>query len=145
MWPRRYWRLDLARVLALDYGTRRIGLAISDPLQLIAQPLDTWDASDARFDDRLADLAREWDVELIVVGLPLSLGGGEGTSAEGARRLAARARAATNLEVVMIDERYTSAIAEQSLLEADASRASRKEARDRVAAAVLLQGYLDGV
>lgn len=143
MWPRRYWRLDLARVLALDYGTRRIGLAISDPLQLIAQALDTWDASDARFDDRLADLAREWDVELIVVGLPLSLGGGEGTSAEGARRLAARARAATNLEVVMIDERYTSAIAEQSLLEADASRASRKEARDRVAAAVLLQGYLD--
>ncbi|MFQ5967199.1 MAG: Holliday junction resolvase RuvX [Acidimicrobiia bacterium] len=132
-------------MLALDYGTRRIGLAISDPLQLIAQPLDTWDASDARFDDRLADLAREWDVELIVVGLPLSLGGGEGTSAEGARRLAARARAATNLEVVMIDERYTSAIAEQSLLEADASRASRKEARDRVAAAVLLQGYLDGV
>ena len=130
-------------MLALDYGTRRVGLAISDPLQLIAQPLDTWDASDSRLDEKLVELTKEWEVELIVVGLPLSLQGSEGASAEGARALAERARKATNLEVVMWDERFTSSIAEQSLLEADMSRTDRRETRDRVAAAVLLQGYLD--
>ncbi len=85
----------------------------------------------------------EQEVELVVVGLPLSLSGEEGPAATSARRFASRLAQEVDVEVLMVDERYTTSIAEQTLLEADADRATRREARDRVAAAVLLQGYLE--
>jgi putative Holliday junction resolvase len=134
----------VTRILGLDYGTRRIGVAVSDPLGLTAGPLDVIDATVPDLDDRLRNLAEDLGVELIVVGLPIGLDGREGPAAGSARRFAERVAAATGLPVEVYDERFSTVTAERVLLEAGMRRERRKEARDRVAAAVFLQAYLDG-
>ena len=134
----------MTRILGLDYGTRRIGVAVSDPLGLTAGPLEVLDATAADFDERLRNLAEGLGVELIVVGLPVGLDGREGQAAGDARRFAERVAAATGLPVEMYDERFSTVTAERALLESGMRRERRKEARDRVAAAVFLQAYLDG-
>jgi putative Holliday junction resolvase len=132
------------RILGLDYGTRRIGVAVSDPLGLTAGPLEVLDATAADLDDRLRNLAGGLGVELIVIGLPVGLDGREGQAAGDARRFAERVAEATGLPVELYDERFSTVTAERALLEAGMRRERRKEARDRVAAAVFLQAYLDG-
>jgi putative Holliday junction resolvase len=134
----------VTRILGLDYGTRRIGVAVSDPLGLTAGPLDVIDATVPDLDDRLRNLAEDLGVELIVVGLPIGLDGREGPAAGSARRFAERVAAATGLPVEVYDERFSTVTAERVLLEAGMRRERRREARDRVAAAVFLQAYLDG-
>jgi putative Holliday junction resolvase len=134
----------VTRILGLDYGTRRIGVAVSDPLGLTAGPLEVLDATAADFDERLRNLAEGLGVELIVVGLPVGLDGREGQAAGDARRFAERVAAATGLPVEMYDERFSTVTAERALLESGMRRERRREARDRVAAAVFLQAYLDG-
>lgn len=134
----------MTRILGLDYGTRRIGVAVSDPLGLTAGPLEVLDATAADFDERLRNLAEGLGVELIVVGLPVGLDGREGQAAGDARRFAERVAAATGLPVEMYDERFSTVTAERALLESGMRRERRREARDRVAAAVFLQAYLDG-
>lgn len=134
----------LGRVLGVDVGERRIGLALSDPLGWTAQPLTTLvRAGEAETLEALKSLCLRLDVERIVVGLPRTLRGELGPQA---RRVEAFARAlagATGLPVVFEDERLTTVEAERAMLEADLSRRRRRQAVDRTAAALILQSYLE--
>jgi putative holliday junction resolvase len=129
-------------VVAIDFGRKRIGLAITDGQG--AYPLGIMERRSLKYDleairSRLAERA----VSLIVVGLPLNMDGTEGPTARAARAFAEHLGAATGLLVEMFDERLTSFEAEERLREASASRASRKAARDAVAATVILEGWLE--
>ncbi len=129
-------------VVGIDFGRKRIGLAITDGQD--AYPLGILERRSLKYDleairSRLAERA----VTLLVVGLPLNLDGTEGPSARAARAFAGYLGSATGLPVEMFDERLTSFEAEERLREASASRASRKAARDAVAAAVILEGWLE--
>jgi len=130
--------------VGLDPGSVRIGVAVSDELHLTAQPHGTLDAAAPDLDDRLRSLAAEVDAERFVVGLPVSLDGSEGPAAVGARALAERVGGATGLPVDLHDERFSTVTAERVLVSAGMRRKRRRDARDRVAAAVFLQSYLDG-
>jgi putative pre-16S rRNA nuclease len=131
------------RVLAIDYGRRRIGLALSDELGLTAQPLTTLVRTNRPTDlGRLRDLCREQGVAQVVVGCPLNLDGQAGPMAEEATRFAARLQRELGIPVDLQDERLTSWEAEQMALEQRPSRAKR-EPLDHVAAAIVLREYLD--
>jgi putative Holliday junction resolvase len=130
--------------MGLDYGTRRIGVAMSDALHLTAQPHAVLEADSDQFVSELRRLVDDHEVELVVVGLPVNLAGEETRSAEGARRLAARVAEVTGLEVEMADERFTTKTAERTLIGAKVRRSRRKQVIDKVAAAVMLQTFLDG-
>ena len=132
------------RVLAVDPGSRRVGLAISDPTGTIAQPLDTLDAEpDATLVTRLAQTARLQEAARIVVGLPRRMDGSDGPAAKSARRLADALRRTSGIPVELVDERLTSVAAERSLIAGGVRRAKRRTTVDRVAAILLLQSYLD--
>lgn len=132
------------RVLAVDPGSKRVGLAVSDPSGTIAQPLTTVAAEPREtLAARLADLAREQDAGRIVVGLPRRLDGSDGPEALAARSLATELRRAARLPVELVDERLTTAAAERSLLAGGMHRQKRRANIDRVAAALLLQTHLD--
>jgi putative Holliday junction resolvase len=131
----------VSRTLGVDYGTKRVGLAISDGIGLTARPLDV--VSRKELADTLAGLTQEYDIDLVVVGLPTGLSGVEGDSATGARQLGAEISETIGVEVVYVDERFTSRMAESALLESGMSRRDRKETVDKVAAAIILQTYLD--
>ncbi len=135
----------MGRVLALDSGTVRIGVAVSDPLGITAQPHSSLDAASPDLMEEISQLVESLDVERIVVGLPVSLDGTAGASARLARDLADRITEATGVEVSLIDERFSTVTAERVMIEAGARRSERRAARDRVAAAVFLQAYLDGM
>jgi putative Holliday junction resolvase len=132
------------RLLGVDYGTVRVGLAISDPDRKIAFPLTTCtrrgrDADAAWFRDVVA---RE-DVNGLVVGLPVHTSGREGQKAGEARAYGAWLVEVTGLPIVFFDERFTTVMAESALWEAGLTHKKRKARRDRVAAQMLLQAYLD--
>jgi putative Holliday junction resolvase len=131
------------RVLGLDPGTRRIGVALSDATGTIAAPHSVIDRRTADVDEALRRLVEEHEVELIVVGLPVSLSGAEGPSAEAARVFADSVADATGLPIVLQDERFTTVIAEGALIEGGVGRGERRRKRDQVAAAVMLQSFLD--
>lgn len=133
----------MGRVVALDHGSKRIGIAVSDSLQMTAQPHGMIPAGPG-FTDELRTLLSQWDVDLIVVGLPIGLNGREGTAAEEARRFAAEVHEATGIPAVLYDERFSTVVAERAMIEGGARRDRRRLRRDGVAAAVFLQGYLDG-
>lgn len=131
-------------VLGLDPGERRIGVAVSDPRGVTAQPLRVIErASFAEDAARLRELVEARKAERVVVGLPLGMDGEAGPAARSARRYANRLRRELQVEVVLWDERLSTAEAERSLLSAGESRARRREVRDAVAAALILQSYLD--
>ena len=129
--------------MGIDYGTSRIGVALSDPLHITAQGFSVIDARSEDVVEAISVIAREQEVERVVVGLPVSLSGYEGPSAAGARELAERVSAATGLPVELSDERFTTHTAESALLEANVRRRRRREVIDQVAADVMLQHYLD--
>lgn len=138
------------RALGVDLGTVRIGLALSDPSKLIASPLDTLEAGDASADDwpetvavALGRLAHEREADTVVIGLPRALSGNETTGAVQARRVAAALQAVGDVNVHVWDERLSSVEAERLLIAAGERRAQRKHTRDRVAAAIILQSWLD--
>ena len=132
------------RRLGIDHGERRVGLALSDEDGQIAHPRATWTRKDqAALLDRIAGLVRAEDVSEIVVGLPLHLDGSEGASARRARRFAEKLAERTGIEVVLWDERLTTAAAQRSLAEAQVSVRDQRSVVDKVAAALLLQSYLD--
>ena len=133
------------RILGLDPGERRIGVALSDPLGIIASPFTMIDRRTEDLAKRLRALCTEYDVGTIVVGLPVSLSGDEGAAAEKARRFGDEVRAITGHEVVFADERFTSVQAERLLVDDGMRRSKRRETTDKVAAALMLQGYLDRV
>lgn len=134
----------MSRTLALDVGERRIGVAVSDPAGIIAQPLLVIERTGGPTDlSRIAAIVREQGVDRLVVGYPLTMAGERGTQAQRMDRFIARLRGVLSVEVVAADERLTTAAAERSLLEGDVRRGRRRQVRDAVAAALLLQGYLD--
>lgn len=132
-----------ARILAIDYGRRRIGLAVSDELGITAVPVATLERNNRREDiRRLREIARKYKVTLIIVGSPLHLAGHAGEMANEASRFASRIKKELGLPVEMRDERLTSWEAEQTLKES-AGRKSKKTHLDSVAAAILLRDFLD--
>jgi putative Holliday junction resolvase len=131
-------------ILALDLGERRIGVAASDSLGVTARPLQVITCETlARDIARIGEAAAARGATKIVVGLPLNMDGSAGPAARRARRFARRLSRELGIEVDMWDERLSTVQAERALIAADRSRASRREVRDGVAAAVLLQSYLD--
>ncbi|MHB8587637.1 MAG: Holliday junction resolvase RuvX [Candidatus Dormibacteraceae bacterium] len=130
--------------MAIDPGSKRVGLAMSDPSGTIAQALSTVPAEPAAtLASRLAEIAKAQEAGRIVVGLPLRLNGTHGPEAAAARRLAHGLRQGSGLPVDLVDERLTTAAAERSLIAGGVRRAKRRLSVDRVAATLLLQGYLD--
>jgi putative Holliday junction resolvase len=133
----------MARILAVDWGERRIGLAISDPLGVIATGLETLDVqSPAEAARRIAAIAAEREAERVVVGLPLLMSGERGEAAEAALALAAALAEKTGLPVDTYDERLTSALSERRLREAGVRTSRERERVDQGAAMVLLESYL---
>ncbi len=132
------------RILALDYGRKRIGLALSDELRLTAQPLQTL-ARKNRADDirRLREICREQGVARIIVGHPVHMTGEAGTMAEEAARFAARLKKELGIEVELLDERLTSWEAEQTVAGTRSPRGRGRAPLDDVAAAILLREYLE--
>ena len=133
-----------ARILALDLGKRRIGLAVSDELGVTAQGLDTLERTNIREDlARLAQLASEKNAGLILIGNPLHMSGQEGRQAEYAREFGDRLQAASGIPVEFWDERLTTVEAQRVLRESGVSSRKRARAVDRLAAVILLESYLD--
>jgi putative Holliday junction resolvase len=133
------------RILAIDHGTKRMGIAISDEMQIIAQPVEYIPAEPfAEFLARLKELLREKQVELIVVGLPRNMDGSYGPAALKVQDFVAALRNALTIPIRTWDERLTSVQANRFLLEGNVRREKRKEKVDKMAAANLLQSYLDG-
>lgn len=134
------------RILALDHGTVRIGVAVSDPLQVIAQPLEFIPAEPfGAFLDRLKALLREHEVELILVGMPRNMNGTYGEAAQKVREFVTVLREAVTVPVRTWDERLTSVAAHRALDEAEVRGKKRRERVDQAAAAILLQTYLDSL
>ncbi|MBV9303018.1 MAG: Holliday junction resolvase RuvX [Acidobacteriaceae bacterium] len=133
----------MKRVLALDVGKKRIGLAVSDELGITAQGLDTFERTRIRDDlNELKQIARRWNVECLLIGRPLHMSGADSRQSEYTREFAERLSRHLELPVVFLDERLTSAEAERTLREAGASLDQRKKAVDRLAAVLLLESYL---
>jgi len=133
----------VTRYLGVDYGTKRVGLAISDGLGLTARPLEVVHRESAVA--RIGALIAEYDVERVIVGLPTGLEGQAGVSVAGARQLGAEIESSSDVKVELVDERFTSRIAESALLESGMRRRERRATVDKVAAAIILQGYLDSL
>jgi putative Holliday junction resolvase len=134
------------RILAIDYGTKRIGIAVSDELQMIAQPLEFIPAEPfAQFLSRLKQLLAEKEVERIVVGMPRNMNGSYGQAAQNVQEFVSVLRTALTVPVATWDERLTSVQANRLLIQADVSRGKRREKVDKTAAALLLQNYLDSL
>jgi len=132
------------RILAVDPGSKRVGLALSDPTATIAQALATVPAEPAAtLAARLAQIAKANEAARIVVGLPRRMDGTRGPEAMAAQALADEVRKASGLPVELVDERLTTVAAERSLIAAGVRREKRRLSVDRVAATLLLQGHLD--
>jgi putative Holliday junction resolvase len=133
------------RVLGIDYGRKRIGLARSDEGAILASPLPVYtrSGSDADDLDRLVHLIGGQDVARIVIGWPLHMNGTEGEMVDEVRALARELQTRTGLPVDLFDERWTSTQAEDVLIAGDVSRRRRRNLRDGLAATLILQGFLD--
>jgi putative Holliday junction resolvase len=131
------------RILGLDPGERRIGIAVSDASGTIASPVGFIDRLKHGHQQKLIDLCSEWDVTEVVVGLAVSLDGSEGPAAAKSREFGESVEELTGLLVSFHDERFTTVTAERALLEGGVKRRSRTKKRDQVAAAIMLQGFLD--
>ena len=134
------------RILALDHGTRRIGVAASDELKLIAQPLEYILAEPtAEFLARLKQIIAEKEVELILIGMPRNMDGSYGPAAQKVQAFVAALKTEVSVPIKTQDERLTTVQANRSLLQANVRRDQRKEKVDMTAAAILLQSYLDSL
>ncbi|HID78893.1 MAG TPA: Holliday junction resolvase RuvX [Planctomycetaceae bacterium] len=134
----------LGRVAGIDFGTRRIGIAVSDARRRIASPYENYTrvgpAQDAR---RFQRLVAEEQIALFVVGLPVHLDGRESEQSQGARRFGQWLQEVTGVAVAFFDERFTTSQAEEAMREARLTRKGRKKRRDMVAAQMMLQAYLE--
>jgi putative holliday junction resolvase len=134
----------MTRILGLDFGTRRIGAALSDPGQTIAFPLELYERRGPSLDARhYGELIDENDVDHIVVGLPLHTSGREGELARAARAFGEWLGGVSGRPVIFFDERYTTVEAEHRLIDAGLTRQKRKALRDKLAAQIMLQSYLE--
>jgi putative Holliday junction resolvase len=134
------------RILAIDHGTKRMGIAVSDPSATVATPLEYIPAEPFRnFLVRLKELISEREIDLILVGMPRNMDGSYGPAAAKVKEFVAVLKETIPMPIKTWDERLTSAQANRFLLQADVSRKDRKEKVDKAAAAILLQSYLDSL
>src|SRR6266404_5575731 len=134
------------RILALDHGTKRIGVAVSDEMKMIATPLEYIPAEPfAEFLARLREILREKEVELIIIGMPRNMDGSYGPAALKVQEFVAVLKESIAVPIKLWDERLTSAQANRFLIAAQVRRSKRKEKVDQTAAAILLQSYLDSL
>ena len=134
------------RILAINHGSKQMGIAISDELKMIAQPLEFIPAKPfTHFVSRLEELLHEKEVELILVGMPRELRGTYGPAALKVEEFVDALKGAISVPIRTWDERLTSAQANRLLIQADVRRKKRKESVDKMAAAILLQSYLDSL
>ncbi len=134
------------RILGLDHGTRRIGLALSDELKVIAQPLEFVPAEPfAEFLVRLKDVLKEREVGLIIIGMPRNMNGTYGPAALKVQAFIAALKTEVAVPIKTWDERLTSAQANRFLIAGNVRRQERKEKVDKMAAAILLQSFLDSM
>ncbi len=135
----------IGRVLGLDLGSKRIGVAISNSERTVATPIDTVHRTGDRPRDhrQINELVSEWEAEVIVVGLPLSLDGSVGPAAQGVLDEIDQLGATIPVPIKTYDERFTTVTADRSLKEQNLGAAERRKVVDMVAAQILLQGWLD--
>ena len=137
------------RFLGLDYGSKTVGVAVSDPLGLTAQKVETiWRKQENKLRRTLArieELIAEYEVEKIVLGFPKNMNNTVGERAEKALEFGEMLKKRTGLEVIMWDERLTTVEADRTLIEAGVRRENRKQYLDGIAAVFILQGYLDSL
>ena len=137
------------RILGLDYGSKTVGVAVSDPLGLTAQAVETiWRKQENHLRQTLAridELAAEYQVERIVLGYPKNMNNTIGERAEKALEFQQLLEKRTGLQVIMWDERLTTVEANRTLMEASVRRENRKKYLDQLAAVFILQGYLDSL
>ena len=137
------------RILGLDYGSKTVGVAVSDPLGLSAQKVETiWRKQENKLRRTLArieELIAEYEVEKIVLGFPKNMNNTVGERAEKALEFGEMLKKRTGLEVIMWDERLTTVEADRTLIEAGVRRENRKQYLDGIAAVFILQGYLDSL
>ncbi|HPQ39669.1 MAG TPA: Holliday junction resolvase RuvX [bacterium] len=134
----------MKRFLCLDYGHRRIGVAVSDPLGITAQPVDTIPVDDPeKVFDAIAAIAAEREVGKIVVGLPLNMDGSEGDTAAEVRAFAAQLEVRVGVEIVFWDERLSTQAVNRAMMEDNMRRRRRRARKDVMAAVIILQTYLD--
>ncbi len=135
------------RVMGLDYGDKTVGVAISDELLVTAQPIETIERERAnklrKTYQRIEALISEYSVEKIVIGRPLNMNGTEGERVETTRAFADELSRRTGLEIIEVDERLTTVEANRILEETGVANSARKEYIDKMAAAIILQSYLD--
>lgn len=132
------------RILGLDLGEKRIGVAVSDPLGITAQGVKVVQRGGLKRDlEEIEKVVQEYGVEVIVLGLPLNMNGTLGPKAEEVKEFGRRLEQRFNLKVIYQDERLSSKAVEGMLIEADVRRNKRKRVIDKLAAAYILQGYLD--
>ena len=132
------------RKMALDYGEVRLGVAFSDLLNIIANGYETYTRKDLDSDLKyLSDLAKEKEVDKIIVGLPINMDGTEGERAQATRAFGEKLSQVSGLPIYYLDERLTSVSAERMLIEADVRRENRKKVIDKISATIILQDYLD--
>ena len=134
------------RIMALDVGSRTIGIACSDALLMTAQGIETIRRTSLENDfNRLRELISEYEVHELVVGMPKNMNGTKGDRAEKTEEFVEKMKAVIDLPVTFWDERLSTVMAERQLIAADVSRKKRKGVIDKMAAVVILQGYLDGL
>ena len=132
------------RIMALDVGSRTIGIACSDALLMTAQGIETIRRTSLENDfNRLRELISEYEVQELVVGMPKNMNGTKGERAEKTEEFVEKMKAVIDLPVTFWDERLSTVMAERQLIAADVSRKKRKGVIDKMAAVVILQGYLD--
>ena len=134
------------RVLALDIGTVRIGAAVSDPNRIIAQPLDVWKAENDEWLNDFDECLKKYDPSLIVLGLPVRTDGKKSSMAEKILEILENLKAKyPERNFITHDERFTTVIAQRTLLEADTSRKKRKKTVDKIAAVIILESILENL
>ena len=139
----------MRRILGLDYGTKTVGVALSDALHITAQPLETITRKDAnklrKTYARIEELVKEYNVEKIVLGLPKNMNNSLGFASERSMNFKKMIEEKYNIEVILQDERLSSVEANNIMIKNDTSRKKRKKSVDSLAANIILQSYLDKI
>jgi putative Holliday junction resolvase len=145
VWPA-FWGNQAVRILALDHGTVRVGVALSDELKMLAQPLEFLPAEPfAALLERLRQIIREKEVELVLVGLPRNMDGSYGPAALKVQEFIGVLKSSLTIPIQAVDERLTSVHAQKLLRQAGRKAKDQRGRVDQSAAAILLQGYLDNL
>jgi RNAse H-fold protein YqgF len=139
-------RMDYKRIMGLDVGEKRIGIAVSDLLMITAQGIESYTRKNEEEDiAHLKKMAKDWQVYKVVCGLPVNMNGTIGEQARKTQEFADKLKEALGLEIDFFDERLTTASAERLLIEADVRRSDRRKVVDKLAAVYILQAFMDSM